>query len=178
MEAYNNIAIVHCLILLHFVQCIFPRVVTSFKLSTVPGFLRAATEICSVVTTNLWETTGKPGNGKWELTQIAACCPGRNETIACKDLAHKDLQGWIRLHGDWYNSCKGCIIYSLLGCKISCSHNSGPEDIASFTKTNEQSLDDTHALWLCAQVSSWSLPAYHQDVLIFRPVHGRRIKLL
>ena len=119
MEAYNNIAIVHRLILLHFVQCMFPRVVTSFKLSTIPGFLRAATEICSVVTTNLWEATEKPGNGKWdrdrngkwELTQIAACCTGRNETIACKDLAHKDLQGWIRLHGDWYNSCKGCIIY-------------------------------------------------------------------
>ena len=27
-----------------------------------------------------------------------------------------------------------------------CSKNSGPEDITSFTKTNEQSFDDTHAL--------------------------------
>ena len=45
-----------------------------------------------------------------------------------------------------------------------------------YYKTNEQSLNDTHALWLCAQVSS--LPAYHQNILIFRPVHWKKIKLL
>ena len=49
--------------------------------------------------------------------------------------------------------CNGCS-YSLLRWEISCSQNSGPEDVTSFTKTNEQSVDDTHALWLCAQVSS------------------------
>ena len=49
--------------------------------------------------------------------------------------------------------------------------------ITSFTKTDEQSLDDTHALWLFAQVSSSSLPSCHQNVLIFRPVHRKRIKL-
>ena len=37
--------------------------------------------------------------------------------------------------------------YSLSGWKISCcSQNSGAEYITSFTKSNEQCLDDTYAL--------------------------------
>ena len=106
MEAYNSIAIVHCLILLHFVQCIFPRLVTSFKLSAMPGFLRAVTEICSVVTTMFEkqlenQETGNDGNGngKQEFTQIAACRTGRSKMIACKDLARKKSPGMI--HDDF-----------------------------------------------------------------------------
>ena len=68
----------------------------------------------------------------------------------------------------WYNGCKGLFF---VGMEISCcSQNSGPEHITSFTRLmNMQFLDDMHYDY----VHKWSLPAYHQDILIFRPVHGR-----
>ena len=38
---------------------------------------------------------------KWEFTQKAAPHSGRlKKTTPCKDLAHKNLQGWLRLHDD------------------------------------------------------------------------------
>ena len=72
---------------------------------------------------------------------------------------------WNLYCGDWKihlrNGCKGWIILFFVWIEnLLLLQNSGAKYITSFTKTNEQCLDDTHALWLWrAQVSS--LPSGH-----------------
>ena len=54
--------------------------------------------------TGKWKTreqeTGRQQETGMGIVQKAAFCTDRNETTAHKDLAHKNLQGWLRPHDD------------------------------------------------------------------------------